>query len=505
MPTSMGGQLYTLLLKSLLKCWFVCKVKLRLSADGQEKYKAAKENYQLSEDELSRRESQGSRGRGCKLTYEDLATKLGPAWYEDKVKRFFGGKPNYPVTESEAKAVCDALGIDFDLNDYLTMEGTAPSSSNSQEVGPSVQRLDECGLNHGVDVAPVAVELEENQSRCNPIALRASASEGSIPDPFASSDFHLKVIVEESGAGKLKLLRQAPTDGAPLSCRMRFSLYQGKDAVESKELASVAGIKGDPFCFSEDDPDPLIKKISKLQVKAVEPCLRHLGDSLTPLRLHLHIMLPVAWLSGSLPEVIRRKLRRQVFFGCSGRAELAISAVTQLRSQAIKVNQILYSGGKLSSLNWATVCHETNQTEMSDQLFHPSAEVVHLNVSSLDSEADHCDLAERHALLACEQSVLFGDVRHRWECLVMIGVPLVLWWRSSTEPLSLSFKGLRRLLDGSWINLCECLELLEKVVKRQDQSGQEMQTLMEALGIFYEDPLRCPPPSPYRHPWHTSR
>lgn len=201
-----------------------------------------------------------------------------------------------------------------------------------------------------------AKELIEAQLRSNPTPLKATVSEGPIPDLFDSSDFHLKVSVEETAANKLQLLRQGTEEGASLSCRLRFCLYQGQNVLSAAAILE-AGFSPDPLHFLGDDPSPLIDAIKRLCGYALIDCRDHLDDKPLPLHLHLHLLLPVTWLSGPLPEAIRQGLGRQVFFGCSKRAELAGSAITELRAQAMRVNQRLHSGGALSSLRWATVCH----------------------------------------------------------------------------------------------------------------------------------------------------
>lgn len=496
------------------------EVVAQLTPKGQRKYKKAKVDYRLDDKMLDHRESSasvpGRRGKGSKLSYDGLSKMLGESvWNTKRIWRVFKGTAS--LSEPEARHLCNTLKIDFNQDDFVTKLGTAPDWDwgTPVDIEDSRNKFVEHEVRTDGKVVLEAEELIEADLPCNPATLRAAVSDGSIPDPFASSDFHLKVSVEESGSSKLQLLGKEVTDDPLLSCRMRFSLYQGQSVIDITRIASSSM---DPFYFTEDRPGLLVDEIRRLRASALDACQHHLGDAATPLRLHLHIMLPVGWLSGPLPEAIRNRLGRQVFFGCSKRSELAESAVSQLRSQAIEVNHRLYSGGALSSLNWATVCHETARPVVFDQLFQRSAEVIHLKITSLDSEAHHCHLVGRHALLAYEPSLLFvdklssagqgfgdADVCRRWERLVVIGMPLVLWWRDGTESLSQSFDRLRRVLEGSWSNLCDHLELLVKVLNSQDESALQMQALMAALGIFYEDPLRCTRPDYYRHPLHTTR
>jgi hypothetical protein len=277
------------------------------------------------------------------------------------------------------------------------------------------------------------------------------------------------------------------------------------------------------LCFPVNDPAPLIHQILLLRQDVLN--YLHNLDGYNPnlMRFYVHLTLPVTWLPGPLPETIQKHLKRPVFFGCSNRAELGEeSAVTQLRSQAIKVNQSLHSGGALSCLDWATICHEAAQPAAFDQLFQAPEKVLHLQASSLDSEARHCDLVGRDALFATDPSLLFvdrsssaskgwgeADVCRRWKRLVVIGMPLVLWWRDGRESLSQNFEQLGRVFSGSWSTLCDHLELLVKFLESQDESRLEMQALMAQLGIFYEEPLRRNPrddrDDSYLHPVHTTR
>lgn len=367
------------------------------------------------------------------------------------------------------------------------------------------------------EVVLEARELIEAQLRTIPTALKATVSDGPIPDLFDSSDFHLKVSLEETAANKLQLLGQGPEERASFSCRLRFSLYQGQNVLPAAGILET-GFSPDPLCFHGDDPSPLIDAIKRLRGYALDDCQVHLDDNSAPFRLYLHLLLPVTWLSGPLPETIRQRLGRQVFFGCSKRAELAESAITQLRVQAMRVNQTLHSGGALSRLLWATVSHGDVQPMPLAELFHPPAQVMHLNACDLDSEVDHCELVGRDALLAVEHRLLFaapssgagessaeGSVGQRWLRLVEIGLPLVFWWPGDdTPPVSPSLDRLADVLKGSWSELCEALRLLARELNPQEKGNRAMKALLANLGIFYEEPLRCTRPASYRHPRHTA-
>jgi hypothetical protein len=206
-----------------------------------------------------------------------------------------------------------------------------------------------------------------------------------------------------------------------------------------------------------------------------------------------------------------------VFFGCSKRSSVGKAAVTQWRTQAMNVNKRLHSGGGLSTLQWATACHEEVPPIAFDQLFDPTAPVIHLTACDLDGEEDHSHLVERDALLATEPRLLFtkrfnstgreGEERiyGRWEHLVKVGLPLVLWWRTDgTDELSASLAPLGLVLKGSWSQLCSHLELLVQMVKTGDEEKRAMQALMKNLGIFYEEPIRYLPAEPYVSPAPTS-
>lgn len=365
------------------------------------------------------------------------------------------------------------------------------------------------------DVIEEARKLINAQLNLNPKPLKVEVSDSTIPDLFPGADFHLKVTVEETVTGKLRQLSQGPEGGAfaSLSCKVRFSLYQGQAVLPSSGIFET-NFPAAPLSFRGDDPQPLLDHVMGLLQRTLSHCKAHLEGNPAPLRLHLHLMLPLAWLSGPLPEMIQRRLRREVFFGCSKREEVAESAVTQLRAQAMQINQRLHSGGALVSLDWATVCHGEPATGL-HKLFHPSAQVIHLSARDLDGEADHSDLVGRDALLATDPGLLFTkrfssagmglaeeSVRHRWAGLVKIGLPLVLWWRADgTKPLNID---LGPVLQGSWSEFCGHLQLLPQVLNRQDESKLAMRALMENLGIFYEEPLRCSPPDSYRHPRHAS-
>jgi hypothetical protein len=515
---SMVGELVALLLKLPSKAWLACKMRIVLKDDAKIKYIEALENYKPSEEQLRHHESQTfARGRGVKLSHEGLAEKLGRQWSREKVGRFFNGNPKYPVTEGEAKAICELLGIDYDINDYNIKNkgkaGAAPAHPSGQESVPSGKRLDVHEGRKDNDVDP-KLSVPDTQQPCNPVALRAAASDGSIPDPFASSDFHLKVSVEEDAAAKLQLPTQPRKDAASLSCCMRFSLYQRNDVVP---LAGIDGVLENSFCLADDDPSPLIAKIKQLLPKALVACENQLGNAATPLRLHLHLALPVTWLSGQLPEEILEQLSRQVFFGCSRREELDESAVTQLRSQAIEVNRKLHSGSSLSSLNWATVCHHAGQP-IPAYLFPHANQVLHRNADILDSEADHLELAGLDALLAAEKGLLFPDpvndagggswqvtLDQRWQRLVELGLPLVFWWRGAgTLAKSAGLDRLGAVLMGSWSKFCDDLHLLKRKVNPTDHENLAKKNLLAYLGIFYEEPLRRQKPAPFHHPLHPA-
>lgn len=94
-------------------------MKIKLTSDGQEKYRKAREELRFSNGELYRLGSETStRGKCVALSCERLAEILGKPWYKEKVVRFFNSNPLYPVTATEAKAICKVLGIEFDLSDY---------------------------------------------------------------------------------------------------------------------------------------------------------------------------------------------------------------------------------------------------------------------------------------------------------------------------------------------------------------------------------------------------
>jgi len=472
---------------------------MRLSDDGKYKYRKAREKFKLSEEDLSRFDQSGTgRGKSRHLTHELLAEKLGGVWYVDKVKRFFNSTPKYPVEEHEAREICDFLGIEFDPHDYVDPEGDPLVYPSSQE--------------GGINEDSTAAELEEAQKPCNPIPLRVSASDGSIPDPFKESDFHLKVSVEETVASRLQITSQANVDDRSLSCNTYFSLFQGKDRI-GKTL--MAGASADHLSFAHDDAGLLIDRINELLGRAWDACVDHLGDQATDLRLHLHLLLPVTWLSGPLPEAVRQGLAQrgqQVFYGCSKRADMHRSAVSQLRIQAIKVNKKLHSGSSLSSLDWATVSH-LEVPPIPATLF-PAQKVLHLIASTLDCENDHCELVGFDALLAADHRLLFSELggtvgddptgatlEQRWRRLVEIGLPLMFWWRGNGTPSeSPSLDRIERILKGSWGDFCAALQLLTWKLNSLDKENEAMKNLLTNLGIFYEDPLRRLPPAPYRHP-----
>lgn len=517
----------------------------KLTPAGQKKYKEAQENFRLSDELLDQIEfptakkdtwekadEKATRGRSLKLTNKRLCEMLGARiWYERKLYRVFKGEAS--LTEAEARHLCKTLRIDFAPDDFEAKRGPAAAQPfrSQDSVPPSLNSAPDWAWDSTIDterkrtglvacetrkddkVVLEAREPIEAQLRCNPTPLRATVSEGSIPDPFASSDFHLKVRLEVPDTAMV--LDQSPTGAASWTCTMLCGLYQGQGPMDLLFM-TTAGLSMDPFYFNVDKPDPLIDRVKRLLKVAREDCWYHHSNSpnsAAPLRVHLHLLLPLTCLSGPLPETIQKRLGaereslgRQVFFACSDRAELGESAVTQLHSQSTKVNQRLYSGDALSSLKWATVYHQASQPVAFDQFFHASEKILHLKASSLDSEARNCDLVGRDALFATDQSLLFvdrlssagkgsgnADVCRRWERLVEIGMPLVLIWRDGTESLSQNFERLGRVFGASWSTLCGHLDRLDKVLESSDELALEMRSLVAKLGIFYEEPLRCLP------------
>jgi hypothetical protein len=347
------------------------------------------------------------------------------------------------------------------------------------------------------------------ESPLNPEALKAELSDSPIPDPFPDTDFHLKVSVEEKNSSQLGLVGRGSEGGSLLACRVDFSLYQGK--IWDQDFST----KHNHFLryelkFNTENPEPLIEHLKSL-ISVTRNYFRSIfdGKRFTP-RLHFHLMLPLSWLSGSLPEHIQKTLKRPVFFGCSNREVVAESAVAQLLLQAMQVSERLHSNREMTTLQWATACHEEVPPIAFDQLFDPTAPVIHLTACDLDGEEDHSHLVERDALLATEPRLLFtkrfnstgreGEERiyGRWEHLVKVGLPLVLWWRpDSTDELSASLAPLGLVLKGSWSQLCSHLELLVQMVKTGDEEKRAMQALMKNLGIFYEEPIRYLPAEPY--------
>jgi len=364
----------------------------------------------------------------------------------------------------------------------------------------------------------IKAQLDNDQLPLNPKILKSDLSDGSIPDPFSDVDFHLKVSIEESGKSKLKLLRQGSEGSESLSCIVCASLYRGQDVLPLPIIID-AGTGQNSLTFSDDDPEPLIQYLKVLRQQALSYCPAYLGNKCNPLRLYLHLKLPLSWLPGPLPEQILQSLHPQVFFGCSKREDVADSAVIQIREQAILVNQRLHAGGGLSNLLWATVCHGDTGTTEFEQVFGPISDVFHLNSCQIDDEDHHRVLVGRDALLTTESGLLFADrfssngnnqaeasVGRRWRRLVEIGLPLVLWQRGEgKKQWSTNLDNLKVVLSGSWSDLCNNLHLLSRVISSQDQDAQKIQDLMRSLGIFYEDPLRNPQPSsdPYRHPVHA--
>jgi len=363
-------------------------------------------------------------------------------------------------------------------------------------------------------------QLANDQLPLNPQPLKSNLSEGSIPDPFPETDFHLKVSVEEDCASMLQLPRQGYQGSASLSCTVHASVFQGKKVSSSISMVVAKSINEGSLSFDGDDPEPLIQHITRLLSQTLKHCRADLGGSSDRLRLHLHLTLPVDWLSGSLPETFLASLKRQVFFGCSNRSDLRESAVTQLLDQAMQINGKLHtlgdrhSGAGLSRLRWATLCHEEGSPVGFEQVFNHSTEVLHLTPGDLDREDDCSDLVGRDALLATDSALLFADgfrtigrskveesVLQRWLRLVEIGLPLVLWRRGKgSEQRTTNLDQLQVVLQGRWSDLCDRLHMLSKMINRQDQEAQQMQQLMRSLGIFYEDPLRYAPPDLFRYP-----
>jgi hypothetical protein len=495
-------------------------MKAKLTLNGQKRYKDARENYdQLSDGTLNQLESSASkpgiRGKGYSLSIPLLCEMLGrPAWYERRIDRVFKGEAF--LSEADARHLCNTLQLDFNQDDFETETRTAPDWKwgSPTEIESKRKGFVEREGRKDDNMVPEDKVPDDAQQPCNPVALGAAASDGSIPDPFASSDFHLKVSVEETAAARLQLPSQERTEPASLSCRMRFSFYQGNVVVP---LAGIDGVLMDPFCLADDDPRPLIDKINQLRESALVACLDQLGNAETPLRLHLHLALPVTWLSGLLPDEILMQLSRQVFFGCSRREGLDESAVTQLRSQAIKANRILHSGSSLSSLNWATVCHHAGQLIPAD-LFPHSDQVLHRNAGILDSEDDHLELVGCDALLAAEKGLLFpdpvndagggswqGTLDQRWQRLVELGLPLLFWWRGAgTLAKSAGLDRLGAVLKGSWSEFCDDLHLLKWKVNPTDHENLVKKNLLAYLGIFYEEPLRRHKPASFHHPLHPA-
>jgi vWA-MoxR associated protein C-terminal domain len=121
---SMVGELYALLLKLALRGSLACKMEIRLSADGQQKYKSA-----IRE-----------RKNGVRITYSTFAEL--PGWYYERVSRFFNRSPNRWYTEQDAREICKVLGIDFDLSDYEKKTGAAPpppSASGKPELSEQIE------------------------------------------------------------------------------------------------------------------------------------------------------------------------------------------------------------------------------------------------------------------------------------------------------------------------------------------------------------------------------
>ena len=101
---------------------------LQLTEGGKAKYRQAKEDYVLSEEQLFKRENnkissretssteKATRGKAKRLTFDYLAELLGSGWYKKKVSDFFNG--NICITEPEAKKVCETLNILFNIQDF---------------------------------------------------------------------------------------------------------------------------------------------------------------------------------------------------------------------------------------------------------------------------------------------------------------------------------------------------------------------------------------------------
>lgn len=499
-------------------------MKIKLTSDGQEKYREAREDLGFSNGKLYRLGPETStRGKGVALSDERLAEILG--WYKEKVGRFFNSNPRYPVTVTEAKAICEVLGIEFDHNDYEVKQGpTLNYLPFLKQTGPSGTRVDELEGRKDDNVVPEDKVPDDTPQPCNPVALRAVASDGSIPDPFASSDFHLKVRVEETYKSQLKLQELEPGGGESLSCSRAFSIYQGQDPIAKdhpkigQEVRNLMNRFSTELRFLVADPIPLIDSIKELLEESLYLCWILLDNKPLPLNLHLHILLPVTWLSGPLPEAIQRGMGRQVFFSRSKRAKLAESAITQLRVKAIRVNQALYSGGAISNLLWATVCDGAVQPVPLAQVFQSAHQATHLSVCDLDNEVDHRKLVGRDALLAAEHRFLFaerfsdadegsteGRLVQRWKRLAKIGLPLVFWWRGAgTLAESARLDRLEAVLKGSWSEFCDALHLLPWEQDPTEKDNEETIELLANLGIFYEEPLRLLMPDHYRDPSHTT-
>jgi hypothetical protein len=119
-------------------------MRIKLTADGQRKYRKARGKLRLSNGKLYQLGSETStRGEGIAPSDARLAERLGGEWYGEKVNRFFNSNPRYPVYESEARDICKVLGIVFDLNDYEEKQGTTLDYLPFlKQTGPSGKRLD---------------------------------------------------------------------------------------------------------------------------------------------------------------------------------------------------------------------------------------------------------------------------------------------------------------------------------------------------------------------------
>jgi hypothetical protein len=534
----MGGVLPAPLLISAWISWLDRKLEAKLTPEGQTKYQSARGNYKVSNeirDQLESSAVAGERVKKTGLTIEQFCRLLNEHsnWNSKRYDRVF--LRGAFIVEREARLVCDTLQISFDERDWVTKSGMAPdwdwdspSEIESKRKGFIEREARKDGEGDLEDREP-----NDTQQPCNPAALSAAVSQGSIPDLFDSSHFHLKVRVKETSKSSFKIREQDTGGEAPLSCWLLYSIYNGqypfakvsssnndkalnKDGFMTNDMDLEICCSTDPLYFHVVDPIPLIDAIGRLCNYVLALCRKHLSDNQLPLLpiVHLHLLLPVSWLSGPLPEAIRQGLKRQVFFCCSDRStrnRLSGSAITQLHAQALRVNQSLHSGSALSSLRWSTVCGGDTQTVPLAQLFQSIPEVIHLSDCDLGIKTDYCELVGRDALLAAEHRFLFAEqfsgagegsaedrMDQRWRRLVEIGLPLVIWWR---DPGALAESArvdrLEAVLKGSWSEFCNALQHLEWSTNPAEQNNLAMNALLSNLGIFYEEPLRCIPPETF--------